>query len=369
MGMRSLELLPALRSLPASEDVPEFNFEESVRRLRATDGNMLAIEVSEGVDETLEGISQANVPDDVESAFSLLYPNSDIPVHEYYENTLALGERSATGFVSNLKGKVAEFKTEDLLEERFQGYDFEIARDLNQPVWDLHGISSDGTEDILVQVKMGGEAYASDVLGRMQDDPDVLFAVSSEIHDKIIERVPELAGQLIDLNTSNLDFTEGLEGNLEILASNSGFDIPDSLSEILPYVGEIILGIRLIMDILSTERELSEVALPDRSRMHALRALLLMSKFGVTTVCSTVGGMAGGSAGTLSLPGVGTVVGGIAGSLTGVTVATMLNRRLKPRTVQIALRLTGLEEDDVFYFRNKPVIDSIGSSLASTTAA
>ena len=369
MGMRSLELLPALSNLPASGDITQFTFAESSRHLRSTDGNMLAIEVSEGVDETLEGLSQANVPDDVEAAFSLLYPNSDIPAHEYYENTLALGERSATGFISNLKGKVAELKTEELLEERFQGYDFEIARDLNQPVWDVHGISSEGTGEILVQVKMGGEAYASDVLGRMQDDPDVLFAVSSEIHDKIIERTPELADQLIDLDVSNLDFTEDLEGNLGILASNSGFDIPDSLTEILPYVGEIILGIRLIMDIVSTERDLSEVALPDRSRMHALRALMLMSKFGVTTVCSTVGGMAGGSAGTLGLPGVGTVVGGIAGSLTGVTVAAMLNRRLKPRTMQIALRLTGLEEDDMFYFRNKPVIDGIGASLASTTIA
>ena len=315
MAMRSLELLPALSNLPASGDITQFTFAESSRHLRSTDGNMLAIEVSEGVDETLEGLSQANVPDDVEAAFSLLYPNSDIPAHEYYENTLALGERSATGFISNLKGKVAELKTAELLEERFQGYDFEIARDLNQPVWDVHGISSEGTGEILVQVKMGGEAYASDVLGRMQDDPDVLFAVSSEIHDKIIERTPELADQLIDLDVSNLDFTEDLEGNLGILASNSGFDIPDSLTEILPYVGEIILGIRLIMDIVSTERDLSEVALPDRSRMHALRALMLMSKFGVTTVCSTVGGMAGGSAGTLGLPGVGTVVGGIAGSI------------------------------------------------------
>ena len=31
--------------------------------------------------------------------------------------------------------------------------------------------------------------------------------------------------------------------------------------------------------------------------------------------------------------------------------------------------MTGLEEDDMFYFRNKPVIDGIGASLASTTIA
>ena len=264
---------------------------------------------------------------------------------------------------------MAELKAEEVLEDRFPGYEFEIAQDLNQSVWDLKGIPSDGTSEILVQVKMGGEGYTSDVLSRMQEDPEVLFAVSSEIHDRIVERMPQLAGQLIDLETSNLSFTGELEGDLEVLASNSGFDIPDSLSDVLPYVGEVILGIRLILDIVSTERELSEVAITDRSRMHALRALLLMSKFGVTTVCSTVGGMAGGSAGTLSLPGIGTAVGSIAGGLAGVTAATMLNRRLKPRTMQVALYLTGLDEDDVFYFRNRPVVDGIGASLASTSAA
>ena len=367
--MRSLDLLPALQRLPAADDASDFSLPNTIRRIRGMDGNLFAIEVSEGVDEALESLADANVPDDVESAYSLLYPNDSIAAHEYYENTLARGERSATGFISNLKGKVAEFKAEDLLEERFPGYDFEIAHDLNQPVWDLKGISSDGTDEILVQVKMGGEGYASDVLDRMQDDPEVLFAVSSEIHDKIIERAPQLVNQLIDLETSNLNFTEGMEVDLEMLASNSGFDIADNLSDVLPYIGEVILGIRLIMDIVSTEKELSEVTLPDRSRMHALRALVLMSKFGVTTVCSTVGGMAGGSFGTLGLPGIGTAVGGIAGSLTGMTVAIMLNRRLKPRTMQVALRLTGLEEDDVFYLRNKSVVDGIGASMASTSAA
>ena len=367
--MRSLALLPDLSKLPTVENSGRLSLSESVSRLRATDNESFAIEVSEGVDEALEGLSAANVSDEVSEAYGIAFPNSEAPVHEYYENALANGERSVTGFMSNLKGKVAELKAEDILEDRFSGFNFEIAQDLNQQVWDLRGISSDGTEEILVQVKMGGEGYASDVLSRMQDDPDVLFAVSSEIYDKIVERSPELADQLIDLETSNLNFTSELQGDLEILASNSGFDIPDTLSDILPYIGEVILGIRLIMDIVSTERELKEVALPDRSRMHALRVLVLMSKFGVTTVCTTVGGMAGASAGTLGLPGVGTAVAGIAGSLTGVGVATMLNRRLKDRTMQIAFYLTGLDEDDVFYLRNKPAIDGIGTSLASTSAA
>ena len=89
-------------------------------------------------------------------------------------------ERSVTGFVSNLKGKVAEMRAEDLLEDRFPGYDFSVASDLDSPGWDLHGVAPEG-QDILVQVKMGGEGYVADVLERMRDDPAILFATSSEI--------------------------------------------------------------------------------------------------------------------------------------------------------------------------------------------
>ena len=43
-------------------------------------------------------------------------------------------------------------------------------------------------------------------------------------------------------------------------------------------------GIRLVMDVVSTERDFKDVQIQDRSRVHALKALVLMSKFGVTTV-------------------------------------------------------------------------------------
>ena len=88
-------------------------------------------------------------------------------------------------------------------------------------------------------------------------------------------------------------------------ASTEGFDIPDGIGEMLPYAGEVILGIRLVMDIVSTERDFKDVQLQDRSRVHALKALVLMSKFGVTTVFTTAGGAGGTAAGTALLPGVG----------------------------------------------------------------
>ena len=370
MSMQSLALLPALQDLPAAEDAIDLNFTDTVTRLRGMDKDHFAIEVAEGVDETADVLFDAlpNVPDELSEAHEMLYPDSDLSLHERYQEMVERGDSSVTGFVSNLKGKVAELEAEQLLEDRFSGYDFNLAENLNQPGWDLRGIDSDGQE-ILVQVKMGGADYAYDVLDRMQDSPDLYFAVSQEIYQKISESSPELSAQLIHLGESNLEFTEEVSEGLGILASNAGFDVPDGIGEILPYAGEIILGIRLVMDVVSTERDFRDVQLADRSRVHALKALVLMSKFGVTTVFTTAGGAAGSAAGTALFPGVGTAVGGIAGSIGGAGTAAYLNRRLQPQMMEVGMAIAGVDDDDMFYFRNKRVIDGIGASLAATKAA
>ena len=108
------------------------------------------------------------------------------------------GEASMRGFISTLKGKVAELKAEEKLEERFPGYDFELAASPNQPGWDLVGRSPDGP-DIHAQVKAGGETYADETLDAMQEAPNLPFAVSSEIFGAIEESHPELVARLVDI--------------------------------------------------------------------------------------------------------------------------------------------------------------------------
>ena len=44
-----------------------------------------------------------------------------------------------------------------------------------------------------------------------------------------------------------------------LLAENSGIDVPDKVSGFLPYVTEIVLGIRLLYDIVKTERDFEAV--------------------------------------------------------------------------------------------------------------
>lgn len=369
MSMQSLALLPELQGLPASEDAQELDFVNTVTRLRAMDKGNFAVELTEGSEEALQALFNAlNVPDELLEAHEVLYPDNDSALHEHFQEMAERGDRSVTGFVSNLKGKVAEIRAEELLEDRFPGYDFSLAKDPTQPIWDLRGVNS-AEQEILVQVKMGDARYAYDVMDDMRDNPDILYLVSEEMYQKISESLPEPSGQLINSGVYDEELETEVIEDMELLASNGGFDIPDGIGEVLPYTGELILGIRLVMDIVSTERDFKDVQLADRSRVHALKALVLMSRFGITSLFTTLGGTGGAAAGTPLFPGVGTAVGGVAGSLLGAGTAAFLNRRLRPHMMEIGMAIAGVDEDDMFYFRNKVVIDGIGASLAATKAA
>ena len=367
--MESLSLLPELQALPSIEGASEVAPAEMMSRVRAMDRDNFAIEVSIAVQEGLEALFDArNVDDRLAEAYRLAFSreaaNYDSMLDHYYAK-LADGAKEVGGFVSNLKGKLAEFEAESLLEERFPGWNFTLARDPTQPDWDLRGIGPEGQE-MLVQVKTGGASYVGDVSERMDESPDIAFALSSNLFDEVMEKPPELLERLIDLGVSNHKFTTSVTEGLGTLAQNMGIDVPDSIGEVLPYVGEVVLGVKLIHSIVSTERTLQGEALSDRSRVHGVRTLALMTRFGVASVCGMAGVTGGGLAGTSVLPGIGTGVGSLAGGVAGAGFAMVLNRKLQPRYEDVAVRLVGGDPDDLFYLMNKLAIDRIGESLAAT---
>ena len=244
------------------------------------------------------------------------------------------------------------------MEKQFLGYDFRIAADPTQPIWDIRGVSNNGAEDILVQVKFGGESYASEVMERMEGTPDVYYAVSREIWDKIAETRPDLITKLINTDFPVLEFPQDVKEGLELLAENWGLDVPDSLGEILPFVPEIGFGIKLIILIISTRRNYKYAGRRDKNRVNALKALVLMGRFGIAVVCTSLGG----AAGTIAIPGWGTLAGAGAGGV----LAWYLNRRLEPRMMEFATILTGVDDDELFYPSNKVPGDGVGLSLAGT---
>ena len=368
--MESLSLLPCLRELPKTEDVDRLDTDEAIARIRTMDRGHFAIEVSQATEEVLEALFQArNVPDELNEAYGRAFSsiaNQGTSLHKRYEEMLERGPQSVTGFVSNLKGKVAELKAEAALEGRYPGYDFDLAKSATQPGWDLIGTSPDG-DDIFVQVKAGAEEYTGGVVDAIQEHPGIGFAVSSEIYQSIKESHPEILERVIDI-VPVAELTEDVKDGLVKLAANLDVDVPDSWAGVLPFVGEVVLGIRLIWDIVRTEQELTGVDLTDRSRVHGVRALALMSRFGINQVCMWSGGAGGTAAGSV-IPGVGNLTGGLAGSLVGIGGGMMLNRLLQPRIEEITMKLIGGDADDIFYLMNKAEVDQVGGSLAATQVA
>jgi hypothetical protein len=86
---------------------------------------------------------------------------------------------------------------------------------------------------------------------------------------------------------------------------------------------------------------------------------------GVTTVLVTVGGMGGTAAGSV-IPFVGNLVGGIIGSAAGAGMGMYLNRHLEPHMLDLALNITSLTHDDLFYYKNKERIDDVVLSFRQT---
>ena len=370
--MQSLDLLPQLRALPAVEEPPDATFADMIRRIREMDRDMFVTEVAIGAEFALEQIFDLQAASGdlarhtIEQAHSLSFRNYEGTLTEHYQEMVERGPESVGGFVSNLKGKVAEVKAEELLPDYFPGYQFHIAEDPTQPVWDLQGFGTDGAPGISVQVKMGARDYAPEVVDRIENAPEnVTFLLSSELYDAVMQSAPDQAGRVMDMGISNLDMTADI---IESLGSAAGFSAPEAIGEMLPYVAEIVLGIKLIYDMVSTERDFKAVNLTDRSRVHALKALVLMSRFGVSSVCIAAGGAAGGAGGSLAMPGIGSVAGGLIGGASGAAVAALLNRRLRNRMLDLAMYLSRIDDDEFFYFRNKVAVDEIGRSMSGTSA-
>ena len=369
MGMKSLGLIPALEQLPGNGHKHR-SFRETIEDLRAGDPGrahrrlraviedlrsgepaLAAGEAAAAASFALWGIwDQVNVPDELIRAYEAQYPGlaAEHSLHEHWQEVQADGPDAARGFINGLKGKLAEIEAAEMLEQA--GYsDVNIAPIPVQKTWDISAVNEAG-ESVDFQVKTGTERYADDVASDMAEAENVEFLVSSEIATKIIEDNPDYADGITDIGP-DYERVEGVQDGLETLADNEGLDIPDSIGEAIPYVGGVLVAGGLIHTALKSEGEFKDADRITKNRIHVVRTLTMMSRFGITTVLTSAGA-AGGS--TLGLPGA--LVGGTAGWIGSLR----LNKTLRPHMLNLALNITQLTRDDLFYYKNKRRIDQAG---------
>ncbi len=360
MSMQSLQMLPELQELPATDDCRR-STRQSIEDLAGTDPAFQAAEFTASVSFAMWGIwDEVNVDDTLRLSYEAQYPGlaTDHSLHAHWSLMKEQGLASEQGFVNGLKGKVAELDLAERLEQ--QGIQVTFPDSATHPGIDFWATFPDGTQ-LPVQVKSMAAENASHVESLMLDNPDTIYANSSELFDRIADNNPELVEQMVDIG-STAELGESVTEGLDLLSDNLGIDVPDNVGDIIPYAGAILAAARLIHGAIRTEQRFKAVDRTNRNKVQVVQALTLMSRMGITTVLATAGGMGGTAIGT-AVPVIGNLVGGIAGTITGAGLGMYLNRHLQPHMLNLALDITGLTGDDLFYFKNKPDIDQTAWSL------
>ena len=273
---------------------------------------------------------------------------------QHWQEIVERGSSSETGFISNLKGKVAEVNFAEQLKSA--GSTVEIHPNPQHPVSDILELRPDG-ESITWQVKTGEAERAGEILDLVENSTDIHFALGDEIYSEVYSSASEIVGQMTGIGPDYL-LVEGITDGLNTLSSNLGIDVPDGVVDIVPYAGAIIAGARLVHSVLKTEKEFKAVDRTTKNKIQVIQSLTLMSRIGVTTAMATAGGIGGGAVGSV-VPVVGNLVGGIVGSFGGAGIGMYLNRHLQPHMLNLALNITGMTNDDLFYYKNKVRIDNV----------
>ena len=378
--MQSTEYISELQELPGVAYEEYQSAEDIVSELADMDATFFAADTtSEYSQAMLSAVGGGDVDDKVQQAYEMAYPNqaAEHSLHEHLVKLEARGEGATEGFINGIKGKMGELDAREFLEEHgFQNV--EIAPDPTQPIWDISAIAENG-EQVFIQVKTGAASYGADVVDAMEASPDVTFLVNTDIYNWISANHPHLLGQVDNFEATSVTGyhqVEGMEDGLTTLSDNMGIDVPGGVTDLLPYVGAIVAGARLIYSVVNTERKFRDADRTTKNKIQVVQTLTLMSRMGVSAVLAISGGQAGAAAGGLIgsvVPGIGNAAGGIGGgiggSIAGAGMGILLNRRLQPHMLDLALDITGLTNDDLFYYKNKQRIDEIGDSIQSSAFA
>ena len=372
MSMKSLDLLPALQVLPQDESAERKSFRDMIVGLVNTDRTMYAAEFASATSFGLWPLfagtpltDGVNVDDatreTIKLAHELKFKSESRSVWEHHQDALNNPETYDNTFMNNLKAGVAEIHYADELNQA--GGNIEPASRNNQPGWDLHGTGLEGNYT-QIQVKTGGSISARDIQEHMDkyplghEDYADHYAMGTELYDKVQQSGIDVGERTLADIGSDYALVDGMKDALDTLSGNMGIAIPDGVVDVIPYAPAIVGGVRLIYGVLKTERDFKAAERTTRNQIQVVQTLTLMSRIGVATVLASTGGMVGGTAGS-AIPGVGNFVAGTAGTVIGAGAGMYLNKHLRPHMLEIALNITGLTEDDLFYYKNKQRIDDI----------
>lgn len=215
MSLQSFNMLPELLKIPGGTNGSRQSSAQHLAALLNTDRTFYAAEYAASISAGLWLIfDSVNVDDNIQAAYESQYPNlaADHSLYDHVQEMMNRDGQAIQGFISGIKGKMAEFNAVEQLESA--GYaDVSIAADPTQEVFDITATNPDGAI-IFWQVKTGAADYAGQVQDAMAESPDVSFAVSSEIYEAIAETPQEAAAAMLDIGP-DWELVAGIQDGLE----------------------------------------------------------------------------------------------------------------------------------------------------------
>jgi len=167
--------------------------ERSAQRMRAIEtaqkrrrkDQLLDLLVVGGVTLSQALREPASVPDNVQQAFALAYP--DLAKTENFSGAVErMSSDELVGLVSGVKGKLFELELVDHLNNGGlpDGYHAEIAGSATQPGWDIRVLDEHGQVSELLQAKATESAqYVQEALQRY---PDIDVTTTTEVHSQLV---------------------------------------------------------------------------------------------------------------------------------------------------------------------------------------
>ena len=382
----------------------------------ATSASLYAIFNSPLLPEATDGLAaraSAAVPDltadigttieqaqELGQAYAMAMPQqaAQMSLNEKFLEMFDRGPEATEGLISNLKGKLGEFHARDLLNEN--GYtQVTLAQNPNQPFWDIKGFDPAGNE-VLIQVKTTGPANVHQMAEAMTQNPNVGYITTEDLADQIdfsypdlsdrvigvigdnvelkaqiwnsilaqpemaeqiwdnIAAQPELADQIINTSSAFYHISDAAGENLELISESVGATVPDAISKILPHAAVIIAGFRLAYAWLQNERQFRDQDRTTKNKIQVITALTTGSRLGINTAFAAAGGAAGGAVGSI-IPVAGNLIGGLAGAVGGFSVGNYLNSHLQPYMLDLALDITEMNHDDLWYLKNRESVNQL----------
>jgi hypothetical protein len=199
---------------------------------------------------------------------------------------------------------------------------------------------------------------------------DIQEFISDNVNEAmhpIFENVSEYMELFVDVVDQSFVYLSGSMDELENIMEQIGIEMPEGL-DFIPGASELILGVRLLLDIKRVNNEFVGISQDKKINIAAAKALVIMSKFGVSITLVSLGTAAGGAGGGM-LGGVGAIIGAPLGAITGGVTAGYINKKIAPYAQELSYKLLKLEKEDLFYYKNKARIDEIGHRLRSIRIA